>query len=173
MPSHDYDFRGEAVLGRGLKEVRFGADVGQRLDFLSPKLAVQGRYSYAVVEQVLDIPNNRSNAALEGAFQVTRAFGVRGTLAWQHTHGGLQFGSPPPSTFLPPGDVNTPERLFQHDRLLRDDHVRVGAGAAYSFPQFDVFGSWVRYSSGTDSHAGHVFTTGISIPFETAPIFKR
>jgi hypothetical protein len=172
VPSHDYDFRGEAVIGRGLKEARFGVDVGQRLDAISPKLAVQGRYSYAVVEQVLDIPNNRSNAALEGAYQVTRAMSVRGTLAWQHTHGGLRFGSPPPSTFLPPGDVNTPERLFQHDRLLRDDSFHWGGGASYSFKPFDVFASWLRYQSGTDSHAGHVFTVGVSIPFETGPLFK-
>jgi hypothetical protein len=32
VPSHDYDFRGEASLGRNLKELRVAVDAGQRLD---------------------------------------------------------------------------------------------------------------------------------------------
>src|SRR5262245_47475930 len=32
LPSHDYDFRGESVIGRHLKEVRVALDAGQRLD---------------------------------------------------------------------------------------------------------------------------------------------
>src|SRR5262245_30659366 len=63
QPSHDYEFYGEAVPGRRLKEVRFAVDAGQRLDVLSEKLSAQGRYSYAVVERPIDIPINRSNAS--------------------------------------------------------------------------------------------------------------
>ena len=48
------------MIGGNLKELRFGIDAGQRLDAISASLAVQVRYSYAVVEQVLDIPNNRT-----------------------------------------------------------------------------------------------------------------
>ena len=44
--------RGEAVVGRNLREVRIAVDAGQRLDAISPKLSVQGRYSYAFVERV-------------------------------------------------------------------------------------------------------------------------
>ena len=68
VPSRGYDYQGEAVVGRNLKELRIGIDAGQRLDAISPKLSVQGRYSYAFVERVIDIPNNRSNASVEGAF---------------------------------------------------------------------------------------------------------
>ncbi len=67
-----YNYRGEAALGRDLKELRLAVDVGRRLDAISPKLSVQARYSYAIVEQVLEIPNNRINAAVEGALQVFR-----------------------------------------------------------------------------------------------------
>lgn len=164
VPSHDYDFRGEAVIGRDLKEARLAVDVGQRLDRISPKLSVQGRYSYAIVEQVLDIPNNRSNVTLEGAFQFTRRFGVRGLTAWQRTHGGLRFGGM--GALPPPGEVNTEERLVQHDRLLRDNNFRAGGGVAYSLPKVDLFASYIAYLSGTDSHLGRAVTGGISWPFE-------
>jgi hypothetical protein len=166
VPSHRYDYQGEAVLGRALKEVRFGVDVGQRLDRISPKLYVEGQYSYAVVEQVLDIPNNRSNAAVESGYLFTRRLSVHGLVAWQHTHGGLRFGSFPPATLLFPGEVNSPERFAQHDRLLRDNNWRVGGGASYSFSSADVFVSYLQYGGGTDTHAGRAFTLGISWPFE-------
>jgi hypothetical protein len=167
VPSHDYDFRGEATLGSDLKELRFGVDAGRRLDAISPKLSVQGRYSYAVVERALDIGHNRSTAAGEAGYLVTRRLSARGFVSWQHTHGGLRFGSFTPGAALQfPGEVNTPERLFQHDRLLKDNNWRTGGGVAYSLPQFDVFGSYINYTGGTDSHAGHVFTVGVSWPFE-------
>jgi hypothetical protein len=166
VPSHDYDFRGEASLGRNLKELRVAVDAGQRLDAISPRLSIQERYSYAFVERVLGIANNRSNATLEGTFLLTRRLPLRGLLSWQHTHGGLRFGSPPPADVVFPGEVNTPDRLLQHDRLLRDNNWRAGAAAAYSFPLVDVFGSYIEYLRGTDSHAGRVVTVGVSWPFE-------
>jgi len=166
VPSHSYDYRGEAVVGRDLKEVRIAVDAGQRLDVISPKLSVQGRYSYAFVERVIDIPNNRSNATLEGAFLLTRKLATRGWVSWQRTHGGLRFGSPPPASLLFPGEVNTPARLAQHDRLLRDNYWHVGGGVSYSFSRMDVFASYIAFVGGTDTHAGGAITAGISWPFE-------
>jgi hypothetical protein len=172
VPSHDYNFRGEAVVGRNLKELRIALDAGLRLDRISPKLSVQGRYSYTFVEQVLDIPNNRSNAALEGAFLITRKLSARGLVAWQHTHGGLRMGSIPPADLPVPGEVNTPERILQHDRLLRDNNWRLGAGASYSFSRLDVFASYLEFIAGTDSHAGRAVTAGVSWPFEVRPPWR-
>jgi hypothetical protein len=151
-------------VGQRLKEVRIAVDAGQRLDAISPRLSVQGRYSYAFVERVLDdVPNNRSNATVEGGFLITRRLAARGLLLWQRVHGGLRLGG----SELPfPGDVNTPERMFQHDRLLRDNNWRLGAGVTYSLRQMDVFASYVEFVQGTDSHAGRAFTTGVSWPFE-------
>ena len=162
VPSHDYDFRGEAVIGRDLKETRLALDAGQRLDRISPKLSVQARYSYAIVEQVLDIPNNRSNITLDGAFQFTRKLGAHGFTTWQRTHGGLRIGTLTTAPF----EVNTKERLLQHDRLLRDNNFRAGGGLSYSLPKVDLFASYIAYLSGTDSHLGRAFTGGISWPFE-------
>jgi hypothetical protein len=115
---------------------------------------------------VLDIPNNRSNAVIEGGFLVSRRLSARGLVSWQHTHGGLRIGSLPPAAFAVPGDVNTPERILQHDRLLRDNNWHAGTGVSYSLPRVDLFGSYIAYVHGTDSHAGRVFTAGISWPFE-------
>jgi hypothetical protein len=86
-PSHNYDFRGEAVLGRHLKEFRLAIDAGQRLDVISPRLSVQGRYSYSFVERAIDIPNNRSNVSIKSTYLLTRKLAAQGSLYWQRTHG--------------------------------------------------------------------------------------
>jgi hypothetical protein len=167
VPSHGYAFRGEAVVGRRLREARLGLAVGRRLDALSPRLSLQGSYSYAIVERVVDVPNNRSNASLEGAFLVSRRLSVRGFLTAQRTHGGLRAGiGPPPSEGYPWGEITSADLFTQHDRLLRDNNVHVGAGASYSFPRLDVFGSYIAYVLGTNTHAGRVLTAGLSWPFE-------
>jgi hypothetical protein len=164
IPSHNYEFRGESVQGRDLRELSIAIDVGQRLDAISPNLMVQGRYSYAFVERVLDIPNNRSNAALEGTYLMFhRKLAARGITSWQRTHGGLRFGGQFDTTV---GDLNTPERIFEHDRLLRDDNFHAGGGVSYLLPRVDLFASYIAYVSGTNTHAGGVLTIGMSWPFE-------
>jgi hypothetical protein len=167
VPSHNYQFIGESVLGRRLKEVRIGVDAGQRLDAISPNLYLEGRYSYAFVERPIDIPNNRSNASVEGTYLLLqRKLAARGLASWQRTHGGLRFGSPPPTSLVFPGEVNTPERLLQHDRIMRDNYFHAGGGISYSFPRMDVFVSYITFVSGTDTHAGRALTVGVSWPFE-------
>jgi hypothetical protein len=75
-------------------------------------------------------------------------------------------GSPSGIPFGPPGEVNTPERLSEHDRLLRDNNFRVGAGVAYSMQKMDVFASYIELLRGNDSHGGRAITFGVSWPFE-------
>ncbi len=164
-PSHDYNFRGESALGRDLREERIAIDAGQRLDAISRNLTVQGNYSYAFVEKVMGISTNRSNAGLEGDYLVRRRLVVRGQVLWQRTHGGLRFGSPPPADLVFPGQVNTPELLYQHDRLLRDNYWHAGGGVAYSFPRFDLFATYIAFVGGTDTHAGRALTISIVVPF--------
>jgi hypothetical protein len=167
LPSHSYDSRGESALGKNLKEVRIAIDAGQRLDWFSRNLSVAGRYSYAFVERVLDIPLNRSNAGVEGTYLLLKGkLAARGFASWQRTHGGLRLGSLPPYALLLPGDYNTPERLLENDRLHRDNNFRAGGGLSYSFPQLDVFAFYNDYVSGSDTHAGGALTIGISWPFE-------
>ena len=167
VPSHGYDFQGEAVLGERLKELRIAVDAGQRLDVISPRLSVQGRYSYAFVEQVLDdVPIDRSNAALEGEFLFTRRLAGRAVLTWQRVHGGLRLGSLSGNPFDFPGEVNAPERMAEHDRLLRDNNFRIGGSVGYSLDRMDLFFSYFQLLQGNDSHGGRAITAGVSWPFE-------
>jgi len=155
MPTHGYDYFGEAVLGRNLDELRIGVDVGRRLDAISDRLSVSARYTYAIVEKVLDLPNNRSNMGVEAAVLATRTLSARAGLAWQRSHGGLR------ST-----EVVTNEQYAQYDRIIKDNNFHINGGASYSLPKVDVFASYVYYAGGTDTHVGHAITAGLSIPFE-------
>jgi len=155
VPTHNYDYFGEAVLGRNLNEIRLQVDVGQRLDAISDRLSVSGRYSYAIVEEVLDLPNNRSNMAVEAGVMATRKLATRVGVSWQRSHGGLR------ST-----EVITEEQYSQYDRLIKDNNFHITAGLSYSLPKVDVFASYVHYAAGTDTHVGHAITAGVSFPFE-------
>jgi hypothetical protein len=165
VPSQNYNYRGEAALGRNLREIRVGVDVGQRLDRVLRNLSVQEHYTYAFVQKILGIPNNRSNGSIDVTYVFKRRLAPHGFVAWQVTHGGLRLGSLPPSDLVFPGEVNTPTLLQQHDRLLRDDNFRAGGGVSYSFSKMDWFFSYVGYVSGTDTHAGRAISLGVSVPF--------
>ncbi len=154
-PTHDYEYFGEAVLGRNLTEVRMAVDAGRRLDAISDKLSVSARYSFAIVEKVIDLSNNRSNFSAETAFLATRKLATRLLLSWQRSHGGLR------ST-----EILSGEQVEQFDRILKDNYFHITGGVAYSLPRFDVFLSYAHYAGGTDTHAGRAITTGVSWPFE-------
>ena len=155
FPTHDYPFFGEAVIGRNLKELRVAADAGMRLDAISPRLSVAGRYSYAFVEEVLDLPNDRSNAAISLGYLLTRRLYASLEFYWQRSHGGLR------ST-----EFVTDEQFGQFDRILRDNSFHVGGTVSYSFARVDAFVSYIEFVSGTDTHVGRTITVGFSTPFQ-------
>lgn len=161
LPSHAYDYRGEAVLGRRLKELRLGGSVAYRPEAL-PRGVISVSYSYALVEKdIVKIPNNRSNASVEIGHSLSDRWSARASLTWQRTHGGLRFGSTETSPLPFPGEVGWAGPQFdEHDRLLRDNHTRLGAGLAYALDRMDLFGAFSMYVSGTDSHDGQSFTVG-------------
>jgi hypothetical protein len=155
VPTHNYDYFGEAVLGRNLNEVRIGVDVGQRLDRISDRLSLSGRYTYAFVEKVVDLPNNRSNFSIETAFLATRKLATRLAFSWQRSHGGLRSS-----------DTFTEEQYPQYDRIIKDNNFHITGGVSYSLPKIDLFGYYVHYAGGTDTHVGHAMNVGVSWPFE-------
>lgn len=165
VPSHPYETRGEAVVGRNLDELQVGLAAAVRLAGLVPDATLQGGYSYAFVEKVLGIPNDRSSWSLAIGWAPTRRLHLHAEARWQRTHGGLRVGSPTGDPFLPPGEVDTPERVAEHDRLLRDNSFHLGGGASFSFGSFDVFLSHTSFVSGTDTHAGHAWTAGLTYAF--------
>ena len=155
VPTHNYDYFGEAVLGRNLNEMRISVDAGQRLDAISDRLSVSGRYSYAFVEEVVDLPNNRSNFGIEAGFLATRKMATRVAFSWQRSHGGLRSSDP-----------FTEEQYQQYDRIIKDNNFHVTGGLSYSLPKVDLFAFYVHYAGGTDTHAGRAINIGISVPFE-------
>lgn len=164
LPTHDYPYQGEAVVGRNLREVLLGVGGGLRF---APNLSVQGTYTYAFVEKPLDdVSVDRSNGAFDVGYAIGRRFYVRGTAAVQHTHGGLRAGSPTGDPFPFPGELNTPERWSQRDRLIKVMYWQAGGGAAYTLGPIDVFGSFAKYVWGRDAHNGWVYNAGVTYYFD-------
>ncbi len=167
LPSHSYNYQGEAVIGHDLQEFQLGAFASLRLVTLLPDANIQVGYVYSFVEKVLGIPNDRSNTSFEIGYLFGRRFYVRAAGYWQVTHGGLRLGSVTGNPFPITGEVNTPELGAEHDRLLRDNYWRVGGGVSYSAGPFDVFASISKYVAGTDTHNGQAYTVGMTWYFGT------
>lgn len=166
LPSHDYQWEGEAVAGFGLRELRLALDAGVRLEALSPRLALTSRYQYAAVEDVLGVPNNRSNGTVAINYAATTRLSLRTGVAWQHTHGGLRFGSLSGTSPEPPFEAEPPDFFREHDRLLRNHYVHLTAGVSYALPGVDLFAAYQHFTWGRDTHAGKAFTAGVSVPFQ-------
>ena len=167
VPSHAYNYVGEAVIGFDLKDVSLGADASQRLDAIAPGLSLQARYDYTVVQRVLGIAHNRSNGTLEGDLSLTRHVSARGILNWQRTHGGLRIPAHPSDIGGPTDEVTPfPDRLVEFHRLLRDNYLQAGAGVSYSGRNWDASASFLTAVKGTNSHLVHVFTVDISWLFD-------
>lgn len=165
-PSHDYNYVGEASVGRNLEEFQVGLAAGARLAGLLPRASVHAGYAYSFVEQVLDIKNDRSNAYFQLGYSLTNRLYLHADGNWQKTHGGLRIGSVTGNPFFPPGEFNTPERFAQRDRLTRSNYWHVGGGVAYSTGPVDVFAAYSKYVSGTDTHNGQAYTVGATWYFD-------
>ena len=159
VPSHDYEYVGEAVVGRQLNEFRFGVDAGQRLDSLLSGLSVQAGYRYSIVEQSLDVPNNRSNGLAQVALAFPSGLSTRAVVSWQRTHGGLRM----PADVFDPAD---PERQTEFHRMLRDNYLHLGAGVSYAWSAWDISGSFLLTARGSNSHDIRVYSVTVGRSFE-------
>lgn len=161
LPSQDYPFVGEAVVGRNLQEAQIGVFTGLKLAGFLPKATVQAGYTYAFVESPLDdISLDRSNVFIDLGYAVNRRLYVRAAGTWQHTHGGLRAGSLTGTPFPFPGELNTADRYAQRDRVLSVRYWQLGGGVSHSAGPVDVFLSYSKYVWGRDSHNGQVFGAG-------------
>ena len=159
IPSHDYDYVGEAVVGRRFKEFKVGTYAGQRFDRLLNGVAVEAGYGYTFAERTLDVPNNRSNGSAQVGFALAGGLSTRAIVSWQRTHGGLRF----------PAEVNVPEipeRLTEFHRMLRDNYLHTGAGISYSRGLWDFSASALFTARGSNSHDVHVFSVTAGRAFE-------
>jgi hypothetical protein len=160
IPSHAYEYIGATVPGRHLKELTLAMNVYRRLDLVSRNASFSARYSYTFVERLLDISTNRSNLILEGDYKLGKSWVVRGIALLQRTHGGLRF--PPAGEEW---EINRSEKLLHRNRLFRDNHFRIGAGATYQLGAVDLLGSMIFHVTGTNTHVENILTIGVRWPF--------
>ena len=165
-PSHDYNFVGEAAVGRDLEELQVGLSAAIKLVGFLPKASVQAGYTYSFVEKVLNIKNDRANGFIQLGYVVTPRLFVHADGTWQRTHGGLRIGSVTGDPFPIPGEFNTPAKLAQRDRLTRSKYWHVGGGVSYSAGPVDLFAAYTKYVSGTDTHNGQVYIVGATWYFD-------
>lgn len=163
QPSHAYPYKGEAVVGKQLSELQLGVLAGLRLVDLLPQATVQAGYTYAFVEKALDdVSVNRSNVFVDLGYSVNRRIYLRGAWLWQHTHGGLLIGSPTGNPFPPPGELNTPERWVERDRLLQARYMQLVVGLSVNAGPVDLFASYTKYVWGRNAHDGQAFGAGVA-----------
>ncbi len=165
-PSHDYTFRGEAVVGRDLEEAQVGVTAARRLVGLLPGATLQAGYTYSFVERPLDFSIDRNNAFVSLGYALTPRLYAYTAGIWQRTHGGLRAGSVTGHPFPLFGELNTPERLAQRDRILRVNYWQVAGGLSYSAGPVDVFASFTGVVRGTDAHRSQTYTAGATWYFD-------
>lgn len=162
LPSRDYRFEGEAVIGRRLRELQLGASVGARLPGVLSKSSVQAIYTYSMPATVVGVSTDRSNFVFDIGYAPTRRLYARIAANWQNTYDGLRFGSISGDPFFPPGEYTTPRLYAQRDRLGRVKYWQVGGGLSYDVGPADVFASVSSYVWGRDSHDGEAYTAGLT-----------
>jgi hypothetical protein len=172
IPSHDYKYFAHSAVGRNLHEYLFGVDFGSRIDRILPGSYIEGRYSYAFVERVLDTHHDRSDGVLEVGYFLTPSLGVRLMTSGFYTHGGLVFKQP--ADFGTPLDASNPIYLH-HDQIGHDSALSVGGGLSYALTgSVDVYGTYLRQVAGHGGHRiDHGINFGVSWGFSPQRVVRR
>jgi len=158
LPSHDYPYQGEAVVGPNLQQFLIGATAAWRLAPVLPKASIQGGYTFALTEKVVgDTRPNRSNVTTSFGYAVTRALYVHGGALFTKIHGGL--------TAFEVG-VAPPDERAQADRLLKMRYWHLTGGVSYSAGFADLFFAVEPYVWGRDTHDGIAYTGGATWYFD-------
>ena len=157
VPTHDYTYQGEAVVGPNLLQSHFGATGSWRLAAL-PQMSLQGGYNFAFVEKATeDMRSSRSNITGSVGYAITRSVFVHGGALYTKTHGGLtafEVGSAPP------------DERAQADRLLKMRYWHLIGGVSYSAGFADLFFSIEPYVWGRDTHDGVAYNVGATWYFD-------
>lgn len=128
VPSHRYETHAHSALGRGLRELLIGTNVGWQggeNSFLS-RLYTQTRVSYGLVERVLGRSHNRTNIDSELGYYLLPRLTLSGLASFQKHH-----GNPLDTDFALGPEQWTHEEEHDHMKLLRADLLDVGAGIAF------------------------------------------
>jgi len=158
VPSHSYRTVGESAAGGNLRQLISGVYTGRLLNPILPRTYVEGTYSYAVVEKVVNIPLNRSNTELTAGYFVTPSLSVNFLWRGQWMHGGLNFSE----IF----QGSSSEVVRQQDRVTRQNFYHVGAGAELSITEsVSTHFTFIKFVSGQNAHYGEGVFGGVSWRF--------
>ena len=157
IPSHNYPYQGEAVVGAKLNQFLVGINGAWRFVAL-PKASVQAGYTFAMVEKPIeDLRPNRSNVAMTFGYGLTRSLYVHGGALYQQIHSGL-------TAFEVPGAP--PDARPQADRLLKMRWWHLTGGMSYSVGFADLFFGVEPYIWGRDTHDGIAYNVGMTWYFD-------
>ena len=156
IPTHHYETKGHSAVGRDLNELQMGISAGRDLEGFIPRSYVQGRYSYAIVEDVQEFSLNRSNADWEFGHLATDRLSLRFTGVWQWTADGIDI----------PNIHNHPDFHELHDRASRSHFVRFGGGATFSVNRsLDLHADYNGTMAGINTHAAKGLSLGLTWRF--------
>jgi len=165
IPSRDYVTFAHSAVGRNLRELLVGTNVGlQGGESFLPNAFFQARINYSVVERVLDRSHNRTNIDAEMGYFLTPRLAVTGIASYAKHHGGLNFDST-----RTPLQQWTPEEYLNHDELMRSDQLDVGGGAAFMVSKStSVYANVLTMAWGINGHALNTgVIAGINFRFRT------
>ena len=156
IPTHQYETRGHTAVGRDLRELQIGVNVGRDLGELIPRTYVEGRYYYAIVQNVEQFGLDRSSGDWEFGYFASPRFSLRFTGAWQHTYSGVRF----------PLDQNITDFHELHDRAAKSAYLRFGGGVTVSLNRtFDLHVDYGNTARGSNTHGARGLSLGLSWRF--------
>ncbi len=156
IPTHHYETRGHTAVGRDLRELQVGVNVGRDLEEIIPRTYFQARYSYAFVQNVEQFGLNRSNVDWEFGYYAKPRVSLRFTGAWQYTYSGLRY----------PLDQAIPDFHELHDRAAKSGFLRFGGGLTVTLAKnFDLHADVGNTFRGYTTHGSRGLSLGISWRF--------
>lgn len=169
-PVQKYPISGHTVAGRGLREFRFGTNIGWIMDSVLPAAYLHGSFTYGLAEKVDDVRLSRVNIDLEAGYLV-RSFAFRAMGGWQNTLWGIDWVS---------GDPNDPQVHGEGatsftNQLSASRFARLGLGLSYSFLDAFALSTSLFYTVwGENIEQGTFLVAGLNWNFQTkwAPVVE-
>lgn len=153
FPTHDYETQGEAVPGRGRRDLQVGASLGLNLNRVLDGAYAYGRYGYATAQRIEGFAFTRSNVDIEVGAPVRPRVVVRGLASWQIRHRG-------------PSVNQLKVDWADHDRFIAPSYTNLGVGVSVPIGTADVYAMWVGTAAGSNgAHRGRTIGAGVTFGF--------
>ena len=153
FPTHDYETEGEAVPGRGRRDLQIGASIGLNLNRVLGGAYASGRYGYATAQRLEGFPFTRSNIDIEVGAPIKPRVVVRGLVGLQIRHQG-----PSVNQLLVDWE--------DHDRFIAPSYTNLGVGVSVPIGSADVYALWIGTAAGSNgAHRSRTIGAGVTFGF--------